>query len=107
MWVKPADGLRFRDPRTGQLLPEDGAAIEVDDHDYAFHQRLNHGDLVRCFGEDGETVRHRKGGGFERYQDGELVACAEDGSDLPPPKAKGGSKSAAGDDSAAKTDAQA
>ena len=45
MWVKPAPGLRVRDPDTKQLLPETG--IEVPDDSIIWNKLLNDGDVVK------------------------------------------------------------
>jgi len=45
MWVKPAPGLKVRDPATKQLLPETG--IEVPDDSIIWNKILNDGDVVK------------------------------------------------------------
>lgn len=44
MRVKPAPGLKVRDPATMQLVPEDG--IEVPETDLYWHRRLRDGDVI-------------------------------------------------------------
>ncbi len=46
MFVKPAPGLKVRDPKTKQHLPESGA--EVPDSDSYWVRRLRDGDVVRA-----------------------------------------------------------
>ena len=44
MFVKPAPGLKVRDPKTLRHIPEEG--IEVPDTDTFWHRRLLDGDVV-------------------------------------------------------------
>lgn len=44
MKVKPAEGRAVRDPRTMNLLPDEGA--EVSDRDVFWRRRLRDGDVV-------------------------------------------------------------
>ncbi|HDR9756520.1 TPA: DUF2635 domain-containing protein, partial [Burkholderia cepacia ATCC 25416] len=45
MRVKPAQGLKVRDPHTKKLLPDDG--IDVPDDSPVWNRILNDGDVVR------------------------------------------------------------
>ena len=45
MWVKPAPGLKVRDPETKDYLPAEGR--EVNDFNLYFVRRLRDGDVVR------------------------------------------------------------
>ncbi|AMU15139.1 MULTISPECIES: DUF2635 domain-containing protein [Burkholderia cepacia complex] len=45
MRVKPAPGLKVRDPHTKKLLPDDG--IDVPDDSPVWNRILNDGDVVR------------------------------------------------------------
>ena len=42
-FVKPADGLKVRDPKTGQHLPNDGAEVELTPY---WNRRLRDGDIL-------------------------------------------------------------
>jgi hypothetical protein len=44
MRIKPAPGLKVRDPETKQLLPDDG--IDVADDSIIWNKILNDGDVV-------------------------------------------------------------
>lgn len=44
MKVKPAPGLKVRDPQTKDFLPAEGA--EVEDFDFYYTRRLRDGDVV-------------------------------------------------------------
>jgi uncharacterized protein DUF2635 len=44
MLVKPAPGIRLKDPRSMRVIPPEG--IEVPDNDIWFTQRIAQGDLV-------------------------------------------------------------
>ncbi|MBR7929393.1 DUF2635 domain-containing protein [Burkholderia ambifaria] len=44
MFVKPAPGLKIRDPELKDLLPEEGR--NVSDDDLYWHRRLRDGDVV-------------------------------------------------------------
>jgi len=46
MFIKPAPGLRVRNPETKQLLPAEG--IEVPDDSILWTRILNDGDVVRA-----------------------------------------------------------
>jgi len=44
MFVKPAPGLKIRDPELKDLIPEEGR--NVSDDDLYWHRRLRDGDVV-------------------------------------------------------------
>lgn len=44
IWVKPGDGLIVRDPRTQQLVPAEGIAVDACDLDFV--RMLEAGDVV-------------------------------------------------------------
>lgn len=44
MFIKPAPGLRIRDPHTKQFLPDDG--VEVPNDDLFWHRLINDGDVI-------------------------------------------------------------
>ncbi|MBW9102950.1 DUF2635 domain-containing protein [Paraburkholderia phenoliruptrix] len=44
MFVKPAPGLKIRDPQLKDLIPDDGR--NVSDDDLYWHRRLRDGDVV-------------------------------------------------------------
>jgi len=44
-FVKPADGLKVRDPKSGQHLPAGGAEIDLGPY---WHRRLRDGDVVKA-----------------------------------------------------------
>lgn len=44
MRIKPADGLKVRDPETKELIPADG--VEVSEYDLYWAARLRDGDVV-------------------------------------------------------------
>jgi hypothetical protein len=46
MLVKPAPGLKVRDPRTKQLIDPEGVELPI--HDLDFARLLTDGDLVEC-----------------------------------------------------------
>ena len=45
MWIKPAPGLKVRNPLTMKLLPDTG--IEVPDGDLRWNRLIAHGDVVK------------------------------------------------------------
>ena len=44
MFVKPAPGLKIRDPELKDLIPDDGREVSADD--LYWHRRLRDGDVV-------------------------------------------------------------
>lgn len=44
MFVKPAPGIKLRDPVTKQFIPSEG--LQVDDFDLFWIRRINDGDVV-------------------------------------------------------------
>lgn len=56
MKVKPAPGLKVRDPVIKQYLPDKG--MEVDDNDFYYIRRLNDGDVVRV--DESASVNYTK-----------------------------------------------
>lgn len=43
VFLKPNEGIKVRDPHTGNYLPEDGAEVELNTY---WQRRLNDGDIV-------------------------------------------------------------
>ncbi|VVE12898.1 hypothetical protein PCA20602_02729 [Pandoraea capi] len=49
MFIKPAPGIKLRDPETKQFIPESG--LEVGDFDLYWIRRINDGDAIRVTAE--------------------------------------------------------
>lgn len=54
MFVKPAPGIKLRDPETKQFIPESGQ--EVGEFDLYWIRRINDGDAIRVTAETPETT---------------------------------------------------
>ncbi|AKM29264.1 hypothetical protein AB870_02660 [Pandoraea faecigallinarum] len=52
MFIKPAPGIKLRDPETKQFIPESGQ--EVGDFDLYWVRRVNDGDAIRVSAETPE-----------------------------------------------------
>lgn len=52
MYIKPAPGIKLRDPETKQFIPESGQ--EVGDFDLFWVRRVNDGDAIRVSAEPPE-----------------------------------------------------
>ncbi len=54
MFIKPAPGIKLRDPETKQFIPESGQ--EVGEFDLYWIRRINDGDAIRVTTETPETT---------------------------------------------------
>ncbi|MEF3068068.1 DUF2635 domain-containing protein [Pandoraea apista] len=59
MFIKPAPGIKLRDPVTKEFIPESGQ--EVDDFDLYWVRRINDGDAVRVTSETAEPPSAKPG----------------------------------------------
>ncbi|EON14817.1 DUF2635 domain-containing protein [Pandoraea sp. SD6-2] len=59
MFIKPAPGIKLRDPETKQFVPESGQ--EVGEFDLYWVRRINDGDAIRVSEETPEAPSAKQG----------------------------------------------